>query len=147
VIGPLLNVNEGDSRTMFSLADGTSWARDNDQFRTLYDLRGENTLFVAGHDNQGDYVLLVGDQDGLPEDCKYALRYGGRDWGDSIESQGLLWQKAPGFSQEEAVVNSGEAYPENAGFCLDDQGRIASVYLARPPSASEGVPIGSASTS
>jgi hypothetical protein len=59
--------------------------------------RGRNDLFVAGIDGQGEYVLLIGGQDGLPEDCPYALRHGGRDWGDAIEAQGLLWLKANGF--------------------------------------------------
>jgi hypothetical protein len=146
VVAPLLSVSEFETRTMYSLTDGTSWTREKDQFRVLYDLPGVNTLFVAGRDAQGEYVLLVGDQDGLPDGCAYALRYGGRDWGDSIEAQGLLWPKAPGFDDSAAAVQSGQAYPTNAGFCVDDQASVTSVYLAEPLDGSGQAPAASAST-
>ena len=144
VVGPLQNVSEFESRTQYSLVDGTVWARPNDRFRVLYDMPGSNTLFVSGHDSQGEYVLLVGDQDGLPEGCVYALRYGGRDWGDSIESQGVMWTKAEDFvGLDGKPLTSGADYPTNAGFCLDQQARVTSVYLAEPPEGSQA-PAGSA---
>lgn len=134
VVGVLLSVNEFDARTQYGLVDGTTWARPNDKFRILYDVPGENTLFVAGHDSQGEFVLLVGDQDGLPVDCTYALRFGGTDWGDAIESQGVLWRKTDDFTGLAGTpVGSGSAYPSNTGICLDGRAEATAVYLAEPP--------------
>jgi hypothetical protein len=128
-----MSSSEGDERTTYSLVDGRTWVRPNDQFRILYELQSGATLFVAGSDNDGEYVLLIGGQDGLPAACRYALRYGGRDWGDSIESQNLLWEKAPAFvGLNGPDLQSGSAYPDNAGFCLNDKAQVTSVYLAEP---------------
>jgi hypothetical protein len=139
VVGRLLAVNESDTRTQYGLADGTTWARLNDTFRVLYDLPGENTLFVAGHDSQGEYVLLVGDQDGLPPGCAYALRYGGTDWGDAVEGQGVLWRKAVDFTPlEGAEVRPGSAYPSNAALCLNERAEVTSIYLAEPAPGESG---------
>jgi hypothetical protein len=68
-IAPLIGSTESEDRTTYSLADGRIWQRQNDQFRVIYDMPGEETLFVAGTDPEGAYVLLVGSQDGLPAEC------------------------------------------------------------------------------
>ena len=142
-IGIVTGVNAYTDRTTYTFADGSAWDRPNDQYRVIYDLMGRQTLFVAGTDQDGTYVLLVGSQDGLPVDCAYALRYGGRDWGDGVESQGLLWPKAAAFAGLAVQPTVGTEYPGNAGFCLDDRGQVTSVYLAEP--GSDGpVPVGSA---
>lgn len=143
-IGVLAGLAEFDGRVRYSLADGRQWDRPKDQFRILYDMPGRDTLFVAGADSVGAYVLLVGSQDGLPVDCRYALRYGGTDWGDSIASQGLLWPKADTFVPLPDGPGSGSDYPSNAAFCLDDRGSVTSVYLAVPPEDEDSAPVPSA---
>lgn len=145
-VGTLADMSVGEDRAWYNLADGTTWSRPTDQFRVLYDLPSRTTLFVAGIDGQGEYVLLIGGMDGLPEDCPYALRYGGREWGDAIEAQGLLWPKANGFRALNGSSPAvGEEYPGDPGFCLDDQARVTSVYVVVPPSdPSTDQPAGSA---
>ena len=104
---------------------------------------GSRTLFVAGTDTEGTFVALVGSQDGLPDECPFAVRYGGREWVDAIESQGVLWQKAPGFERPgfESEVNlpaGGDPYPDNAVLCLDGDARVSRVMLARRPTDDPG---------
>ena len=103
---------------------------------------------MAGTDAEGSFVALVGSQDGLPDECPFAVRYGGREWVDSIESQGVVWQKAPGFERPgfESEVNlpaAGDPYPDNAILCLDGDARVTRVMLARPPTDDPGA-VGSA---
>ena len=142
-IGVVTGGTDSQDRTTYTFADGSAWDRPKDQYRVIYDLMGRQTLFVAGTDQDGTYVLLVGSQDGLPADCAYALRYGGREWGDAVESQGLLWPKAEAFTGLAVQPGVGAEYPGNAGFCLDDRGQVTAVYLAEP--GSDGpVPVGSA---
>lgn len=146
-IGVLAGLAEFDGRIRYSLADGRQWDRPKDQFRILYDMPGRDTLFVAGTDRIGAYVLLVGGQDGLPVGCRYALRYGGTDWGDSVASQGLLWPKADGLVPLPNGPGSGSDYPSNAAYCLDDRGSVTSVYLAVPPDDGDSAPVPSATGS
>lgn len=136
-VATLAGLSVSEDRAWYDLADGTTWSRPTDQFRVLYDMPSTTTLFVAGVDGKGEYVLLIGGQEGLPENCPYALRYGGREWGDAVEAQGLLWPKANGFTAlNGSSPGVGEAYPGNAGFCLDDQARVTSVYVVAPPADS-----------
>jgi len=143
-IGVLAGLAEFDGRVRYSLADGRQWDHPKDQFRILYDMPGRDTLFVAGTDSVGAYVLLVGSQDGLPVDCRYSLRYGGTDWGDSIASQGLLWPKADAFVPLPDRPGSASDYPSNSALCLDDRGSVTSVYLAVPPEDEDSAPVPSA---
>jgi hypothetical protein len=133
-VGVLATVKEFDDRTEYSLTDGITWSRPKSAFRLVYDFPAGSTLFVSGTDAAGTFVYLIGRQEGLAADCQHALRYGGSDWGDSIEAQGLLWTKAPDFTGlPEAPSGTGWAYPDSVGFCLDDQARVTSVYVASPP--------------
>ena len=120
--------------------------RANDQFRLLYDMPGSRTLFVAGHDQQGTFVALVGSQDGLPVSCPFAVRYGGREWGDAIESQGVMWLKAAGLESEVATPATGSAYPDGTVLCLDEEARVKSLLLVSPQS-SDQEPAGSGAAS
>ena len=133
-VGIVVGGRESNESMTFTLGDGTAWTRRIGQFRFKYRAEGDRTLFVAGTDQEGTYVYLIGNQQGLPPECKYALRYGGREWGDAIESHGLLWPKAPNFVGIEAGPSYGAEYPQNAGLCLDDHARVTSVYLAQPAS-------------
>lgn len=132
MVGPLAGIQEGNKRITYTLEDGRQWVRARDEYEVVYDLPSGPTLFVALSNPAGTFVLLVGGQDGLPADCSYALRYGGREWGDSIESQGFLWPKADGFVPLPGGPASGGAYATNAGFCLDEQAAVTSVYIVTP---------------
>lgn len=141
--GELVSSSASEGQSLYSLADGTSWVRPNDQFRVLYDMPGTRTLFVSGTDGQGTFVALVGSQDGLPADCPFAVRYGGREWGDAIESQGIMWRKAPELDSAIPTPASGADYPDNAILCLDSEGSVVRLIVATPPSG-EPQPAGSA---
>lgn len=145
VVSPLLGQTISEDRVWYTLGNGTTWSRSVGQFRVLYDLPSTTTLFVAGTDEAGEYVLLIGGQDGLGPDCPYALRYGGREWGDAIEAHGLLWPKATDFRTPDGLGASvGEMFPGNVGFCLDDAAFVTSAYLAEPSTKEELSPSASA---
>lgn len=119
-----------DDRTVFKLVDGTVWERRNDQFRFRYQYSARSTLFVSGTDAEGTYVYLIGGSRDIPAECRHAIGWGGREWGDGIEVEGLLWMKAPAFSTSVDPVPVGIEYPTTIRFCLDDRARvIAAVEL------------------
>ena len=138
MVGPLAAVHEFDDSITYELQDGREWARPKAEYEVVYDMPSGATLFVGLSDPRGSYVLLVGGQDGLPADCPYALRYGGTDWGDAIESQGFLWAKASDFVPLDSGPGSGARYPDEAGFCLDDDGHVRSVYVLSPDDSDSG---------
>jgi hypothetical protein len=129
-IGEVASVSEGAADTTYSLSNGQVWKRQNGQFRVAYDMSGDRTLFIAGQDQQGAYILLVGSQQGLPDDCTYALRYGGREWGDAVESQGFVWRKSGAFEVAPPMPALGGDYPGNTVFCLDEAAEVASFFEA-----------------
>lgn len=143
-VGILTGLSEGDTRITYTLADGRVWDRPKDQFRIVYDMPAGETLFVAGQGQGGTYVLLIGGQQGLPADCPYSLRYGGREWGDAIESQGYLWRKADTFAVLTPTPGVGAEYPGNAIVCLDAEANVTAVLQLTPPDSSEPAPAGSA---
>ncbi len=143
-VGILSGLREGDARITYTLADGRVWDRPKDQFRIVYDMAGGGTLFVAGRDTEGPYVLLIGGQQGLPLDCPYSLRYGAREWGDAIESQGYLWRKADSFAVLTPSPGVGAEYPGSAIVCLDAEANVTAVLQVTPPEGSEPAPAGSA---
>jgi hypothetical protein len=120
-IGLLADEQVYKDHTVYVLADGRRWDRPNAAFRIAYQAQSDSTLFIAGEDGQGTYVLLVGGQDGLPADCKHAIGNGGVDFGDGIAAEGFLWRKAPTYQG----APSGTVYPSTIRFCLDDEGRVA----------------------
>ena len=143
-VGILSGLSEFDKRIAYTLEDGRTWDRPKDQFRIVYDLPAGETLFVAGLDKTGTYVLLIGGQDGLPPDCPHSLRYGAREWGDAIESQGYLWRKAENFAVLTPSPGVGAEYPGSAIVCLDAEANVTAVLQLTPPEGSEPAPAGSA---
>jgi hypothetical protein len=143
-VGILSGSSEAEAKTTYTLSDGRTWDRPKDEFRVVYDMPSGETLFVAGQDNAGTYVLLIGGQEGLPADCPYALRYGAREWGDAIESQGYLWHKAGTFEVRTPSPGVGAEYPGSALSCLDADANVTAVLQATPPESSEPAPVGSA---
>lgn len=136
-VGVLGGIEEFETRTVYTLADGRKWDRPNDQFRVAYDMPAAQTLFVAGQDKDGAFVLLIGGQQGLPADCPYSLRYGGREWGDAIESQGFAWHKAGSFAGLADNPAVGAEYPGNTLFCLDADAEVTAALQAIPDSSDD----------
>lgn len=134
-VGVLSGIEAFEARTVYTLADGRTWDRPNDQFRVAYDMPAAQTLFVAGQDQEGLYVLLIGSQQGLPADCLYSLRYGGREWGDAIESQGFLWHKASSFAGLATTPAAGADYPDNTLFCFNADAEVTAALQAVPNSS------------
>ncbi len=142
--GELQTSHESDGSITYFLKDGRQWRKPTDAFRIAYDMASDRTLFVAGSDSNGEFVALVGSQPGLPAGCTFALRYDGVDWGDSIESQGILWKKRLDFTAGQAAPTAGHAYPNATVFCLDSMGHVVAAIQVHPPSDPQ--PAGSAAT-
>jgi hypothetical protein len=142
MVGTIEATEEYADRFLVRLVDGRVWERPHDQFRVPYRLGSSPLLFVAGRDTQGTYILLIGSLPGLPDDCRYPIGHGGREWGDAIEAEGFLWQKSPSFPA--SAIPIGIAYPKSVQFCLDEQARVESSTSLQPP-GSDG-PAGSART-
>ena len=79
----------------------------------------------------------IGGQDGPPPDCPHSLRYGAREWGDAIESQGYLWHKADNFAVLTPSPGVGAEYPGSAIVCLDAEANVTAVLRLTPPEGSE----------
>jgi hypothetical protein len=144
VAGELETSHESGGSITYFLKDGRQWSKPTADFRVAYDMASDRTLLVAGSDTKGEFVALVGSQPGLPAGCTFALRYDGVDWGDSIESQGLLWRKRPDFSAGQAAPTAGQAYPNATVFCLDAMAQVQAAIQVGPPSQPQ--PAGSAAT-
>jgi len=127
-VGQLVGLREYGDRVVYQLDDGRV-EREKGYFRVAYDLTAGDTLVVAGSDGLGAFVALIGRPDGAPTGCEHVMRYGGREWGSAIESQGILWQKAPAFKADVPIPRVGEQYPASALLCLNDQARVVSVRL------------------
>jgi hypothetical protein len=130
-VGSLAGVRETSEGVEYTLTDGTIWTGRTGQYRVAYDMSGAETLFVRGTDRDGTFVMLIGDQDGLPGSCRFALRYGAVDAGTEVRAQGVLWPKSGGFSTD-AVPSAVGEYPSNSVVCLDEAGSATGVILATP---------------
>ena len=143
MVGVVQSFEEYADRLIVRFVGGRVWERPKDQYRVTT-ISGESPdLLVAGQDAEGTYVMLIGGLDWLPEACRFTIGHGGRDWGDAIETEGLLWPKSPLFPPSSLSVGTG--YPKEVGFCLDEQARVESFVSVRPPQ-SDGAPVGSAQT-
>jgi len=65
-VGILVGIDSADLRTHFRLADGTDWEVDNSTVRTVLPRMGDETLFVAGHNQAGPWVALFAHQAETP---------------------------------------------------------------------------------
>jgi hypothetical protein len=144
-VGLLAGVAEHADKVVYSLLDGRTWERPKDQFRVAYDLSSRSVLFLSATDADGTFVWLIGTPEGVPTDCKHVVRYGAREWGDAIESQGVLWPKAANFASTIPIPAVGETYPSAAFLCLDDHAQATSVMQNVPP-ADSSPPVGWAGT-
>lgn len=140
-VGVVRSFEEYADRVIVRFVGGRVWERPKDQYRVTYVFGESPDLLVAGQDAEGTYILLIGGLPWLPKECRFTIGHGGRDWGDAIEAEGLLWQKSPIYPPNSLSV--GAAYPKEVQFCLDEQGRIES-FVTRQPPGSDGAPVGSA---
>lgn len=115
---------------VFRLTSGRVWDRPNEAFRIAYDRAARSTLFVAGADSEGVFVLLIGGQEGLPAACEHAIGYGGHDWGDAIEAEGFLWRKSPTYAGP--VLSIGTELPTTVRVCLDERAQATTIVDIRP---------------
>jgi hypothetical protein len=141
-VGVVRSFEEGANGLVVQFVEGRVWERPKGQYRVSYDFGEVPQLLVAGQDDQGTYIMLIGGLPWLPEDCRFTIGRGGREWGDAIETEGLLWPKSPLFSLSSLSV--GTEYPKDVQFCLDEQARIES-FVTRPQGSDEA-PVGSART-
>jgi len=136
-VGVVEDTEEHSDRLVIRLVGGQVWERPKDQFRIIYQAGSSPTLFVAGLDSKGTYVLLIGSLPGLPQECRYALGVSGRDWGDAVEAGGSLWPKAPNFR---GSVTVGMEYPKDVRFCLNDHAQVESAVVPSPSEGTDSVP-------
>jgi hypothetical protein len=115
---------------VFRLKGGQVWDRPNDAFRVAYEQPAGSTLFVAGSDAEGTFVLLIGGQDGLPSTCEHAIGYGGRDWGNAIEAEGFLWTKSAAYAGPDLPI--GAELPSTVRVCLNERAHATAVVDIRP---------------
>ena len=108
--------------TRYTFADGSIHEVPN-SYRQLGD--GGFGVVIIGSDSTGPFVAGFPTQDGLPADC-YRENAVGVDRGGYIETQGVLWAKAPTFDSPFHPA-LGSSYPAGVRFCFDISGRIASV--------------------
>jgi hypothetical protein len=129
LVGVIKRTAVDETRTRFELEDGRIWQRPTAEFRVAYDRGGDGSLLVIGRDQEGTYVVIAGGIEGLPPECRWVVGPDGRDWGDSVESIGLLWPKSPRFLRLPSTIAVGEVYPSRTRFCLDEQGRTSNTAV------------------
>jgi hypothetical protein len=81
-------------------------------------------LTIIGSDGQGPFLASFPTQDGLPADC-FRENAVGIERGRYIETQGVMWAKAPTFAAPD-TPDAGSMYPAGTRFCFNAQGMVAS---------------------
>jgi hypothetical protein len=84
-------------------------------------------LVIIGSDSGGPFIALFPTQGGLPADC-YRENAEGIERGAYIQTQGVLWTKAPSFTSP-VHPDAGSAYPGGTRFCFNEQGLITTVIV------------------
>jgi len=125
-VGIVEDVRIYPDKVRYRFADGSVREVQTEVYRTLNAHEwGGFGLVIVGEDRDGPFVAAFLEQDGLPRGC-YVENGIGIERGAYIESLGVLWAKAPGFTS--AVDPAfGEAYPAGARFCFSDDGQITTV--------------------
>ena len=121
-VGIATDVRISADQTRYAFAEGSVHEVPNSS-RQIGD--GGFGLVIIGSDSEGPFVAGFPTQDGLPGDC-YRENAAGVDRGGYIETQGVLWAKAPTFASPVHPA-PGASYPAGSRFCFDETGRIASV--------------------
>lgn len=132
VVGVVASVDAGGDWIRYRLADGRVWERTTGAFRVVYDRGGPGGLLVVGHDGRGWYVVVAGSQEGLPAECRWAIGNGGREWGDAVEIEGLLWPRSAAFSTTVGTAPIAGTYPTAVRFCLNERGQLSTAVSQAP---------------
>ena len=110
----------------FDLADGTRLSFDLHATRVIVRGGGRPALLVAGRDDAGEWLAILGHQDGTPDGC-HVLNQTGHELGSSIAIAGARWTKAPGLASAGGPPPLGAAYPPGTRFCLDGSARVNAI--------------------
>lgn len=125
VVGTVQQASENGPISEFRLADGRTLSFDLSVVRPVHLGGGEPLLLVSGRDENGEWMALIGHQDGTPDGC-HVLNEAGFDFGASIAIAGVQWPKAPTFVWTNAP-GPGSLYPGGTRFCLDDTARVSQI--------------------
>jgi hypothetical protein len=126
VPGTIVSEATRDSVTEFTLADGRVISVDFSTKRRVGPPGGGPSILVLGRDDRGEWVAVIGHQDGTPEGC-HVLNQVGYDLFDSIAIGGVRWRKAPGFHAAIRVPPLGQPYDPGSRFCLDEKAQVTEV--------------------
>lgn len=133
-IGILAGLREDAGTFAYTLIDGRTWTRVKDQFRIRYDMASDRTLFVAGNDEQGSYVLLIGSQQGVcrirvctPSDTAGASGAIRSRAGDSCGARARHSRVSI-----RASPSARSALSERCRACLDNAATVTGVLRATP---------------
>lgn len=110
------------------LSDGHWVIYDLAVVRTVHMGAGEPRLLVAGRDDRGEWIAVVGHQAGTPEGC-FVLNGPGFEFGTDIAIAGVRWPAAFGLVVPGGRPAPGSPYPSGTRFCLDELGRVNRVIL------------------
>lgn len=122
--GVIEEVHISDPDRTYVLVDGRRWEGRVDQVRVVMDWGGgQGDLFVSGSDAEGQFIALLGHQDGLPADCHFTPD-AGIERGRYVQIRGILWPKSSSFKSTINVPSPGQSYPGGTRFCFDDRGEV-----------------------
>lgn len=99
-------------------------------YRQIGDSPGFGVVII-GSDGNGPFVAAFPTQAGLPPDC-FRENAEGIDRGAYIETEGVLWSKAPTFTSP-IHPDVGSAYPGGTRFCFNDHALITEVIGPEGP--------------
>ncbi len=125
-VGEVLTEQARAPSVSFGLADGRTVSFDLGSTRLIARGAGEPSLLVAGRDDTGEWLAVIGHQDGTPDDC-HVLNQPGYEMGTTIAIAGIRWTKAPALQAQGLTPARGAAYPDGTRFCLDSLARVTTV--------------------
>lgn len=128
VVGPIVGESTRDQVTEFEIADGLVVSVDLSKKRQVVPPGGSPALLVVGVDDRGEWVAVIGHQDGTPEGC-HVLNSVGYELGDSLAIAGVRWQKATDFTTPIPAPAVGRPYPDGTRFCLNGVAEVDRVLL------------------
>lgn len=124
VVGVVTGHSVTSNRLIFDLEGGDTVEFDRDVVRVLFESGAAPRLLISGRDKSGDWLVVVGGQEGMPSDCS-VVNAAGIEWGKRIDLFGILWPKSDAFQVDMPLPALGSPYPDGTRFCLDASARVA----------------------
>lgn len=114
-----------DPTRTFVLEDGRTFEISTDVTRIVID-GGPGHPFVLGTDAEGPFVAVFASQEGRPADCHIVPAGGGIgiERGAFIETEGILWRKAPDFRSEVDMPALGQTFTGVGAFCFNERAEV-----------------------